>query len=56
MKYNLIEFTLGLKQQALQEINEYGICTRYLNLDGTEINVPLITESRVVEEDYQPNF
>lgn len=56
MYYNKIEFTFGLNQIALQEIDENGICTRYLNLDGTEIEVPLITESKVIEENYQPTF
>jgi len=55
MYYNLIEFTLGLKQLALQEIDENGIVTRYLNLDLTELEVPLVTESKVVEENYQIN-
>jgi hypothetical protein len=53
MYYNLIEFTLGLNQQALQEIDENGIVTRYLNLDMTELVVPLVTESKVIEENYQ---
>lgn len=53
MYYNLIEFTLGLKQQVLQEIDEYGVVIRYLNLDMTEIEVPLITESKVIQENYQ---
>ncbi len=53
MYYNLIEFTLGLKKQALQEIDEYGVVIRYLNLDMTEIEVPLITESKVIQENYQ---
>lgn len=53
MYYNLIEFTFGLNQQALQEIDENGIVTRYLNLDLTVIDVPLITESKVIQENYQ---
>ena len=55
MYYNLIEFTLGLNQQALQEIDENGIVTRYLNLDMTELELPLITESKVIEENYKVN-
>lgn len=55
MYYNLIEFTLGLNQQALQEIDENGVVTRYLNLDLTIIEVTLITESRVIEENYKVN-
>ena len=53
MYYNLIEFTFGLNQKALQEIDDYGIVMRYLNLDMTELEVPLITESKVIQENYQ---
>jgi len=55
MYYNLIEFTFGLYQQALQEIDENGIVTRYLNLDLTELELPLVTESKVIEENYTNN-
>lgn len=55
MYYNLIEFTFGLYQQALQEIDENGIVTRYLNLDLSELELPLVTESKVIEENYKVN-
>jgi hypothetical protein len=56
MTYNRIEFTFGLIQEALQEIDEYGNVVRYLELNGDELILPLITESKVIEENYQVEF
>lgn len=52
MKYLLIEFTKGLECQAYQEIDESGVVQRYLDMDGNELVLPKITESRVLNEDY----
>lgn len=54
MKYLRIEFTLGLKCEAYQELTEDGeMVTRYLDLDGKELSLPDVTESKVVNPEYE---
>lgn len=47
MTYILIEFTLGLKGQGYQVI-ENGEMTNIVDLDGNQINLPKTVEYRVV--------
>lgn len=47
MDYILIEFTLGLEGPAYQEVLD-GEVIRYCDLNGVTIDLPAITESRVV--------
>lgn len=50
MRYILIEFTVGLQQQAYQEVNERGVVVRYLDLDGNTLVLPPVTESKVLND------
>jgi hypothetical protein len=50
MRYILIEFTKGLFQQAYQEVNERGVVVRYLDLNGDELELPEVTESKVLDD------
>lgn len=53
MKYLLIEFTKGLVCQAYQELTDDGaMVVRYLDLNGNELVLPGVTESRVVNSEY----
>lgn len=57
MRYILVQFTKGLECQAYQEIDEGGNVIRYVDLDGNELTLPKITESRVISDDYvTPEF
>lgn len=47
MEYILIEFTVGLEQQAYQVISG-GQVQKYVDLDGNDLVLPDVTESRVV--------
>lgn len=47
MQYILIEFTFGLNCQAYQEV-ENGYVVRYTDLDGNTLELPEVTESRVI--------
>lgn len=47
MEYILIQFTEGLNCQAYQEISN-GNLQRYLDLQGSPLTPPLITESHVI--------
>ena len=53
--YNLIQFTTGLNQLAIQEIYN-GQVTRYLDLSGNILNLPFSTESIVIESNYIPSI
>jgi len=53
MRYLLIEFTKGLECQAYQELTDDGSeVARYLDLDGNELTLPEVTESRVLKPEY----
>lgn len=48
MEYIKILFTFGLNCEAYQEISN-GVVQRYCDLQGNTIDVPSVTESRVIE-------
>lgn len=48
MYYILIEFTVGLSQQAYQEVID-GQVVRIVDLEGDELLLPEITESHVID-------
>jgi hypothetical protein len=48
MKYIKIQFTLGLYCQAYQVLDESMCVINYINLDGTPLELPEVTESKVI--------
>jgi hypothetical protein len=48
MKYIKIQFTLGLECEAYQVIDENMCVAGYVNLDGSELILPEVTESKVL--------
>ena len=48
MKYIKIQFTLGLECEAYQVLDENMCVVGFINLDGSELILPEVTESKVV--------
>ena len=48
MKYIKIQFTLGLEQEAYQVVDENMCVVGYVNLDGSPLELPEVTESKVL--------
>jgi len=48
MKYIKIQFTLGLECDAYQVLDENMCVVGFINLDGSELILPEVTESKVL--------
>lgn len=48
MDYIKIKFTVGLDTEAYQEISN-GVVVRYCDLGGNTLDLPLVTESHVID-------
>lgn len=51
MKYIKIQFTLGLDCAAYQVLDENMCVVGFVNLDGSELTLPEVTESKVITGD-----
>lgn len=55
MRYIKVEFTKGIECLAWQEVEDEQV-VRYLGMEGDELVLPEITESRVITEDEVPEW
>jgi len=56
MKYIKIQFTLGLECEAYQVIDENMRLVNYINLDGSLLELPEVTESKVLTGEILDNI